>query len=342
MILTVMVAVIGAFIATKLKWPAAPMIGALLGVSLFNVVTQVAVIPVEFKILTQMIAGIFIGCRISRSDLLQLKKMMKSIVIVLFILMGCCLLMGYGIYLISDVNLPTGLLATAPGGLVDITLISEDLGANSATVSVFQITRLFSVLSLCPLLLKNIISKKEVAGVEVVQPLTQTSSIFNLKNMILTFIVAIISGMIGKWTQLPAGTLIFSMLGCSILNMVFNRAYMPKLIRSGAQICAGALIGSGVTLSAVLELRTCLVPALCMIIFYLVLNLGLALLLKRLAHLDFVTAFFACAPGGASDMTLMSADFSANVAWVSVFQIIRSVCMIAVYPFIVMLLTVSY
>lgn len=78
-----------------------------------------------------------------------------------------------------------------------------------------------------------------------------------------------------------------------------------------------------------------------MIIFYLVLNLGLALLLKRLAHLDFVTAFFACAPGGASDMTLMSADFSANVAWVSVFQIIRSVCMIAVYPFIVMLLTVS-
>ena len=183
MILTVMVAVIGAFIATKLKWPAAPMIGALLGVSLFNVVTQVAVIPVEFKILTQMIAGIFIGCRISRSDLLQLKKMMKSIVIVLFILMGCCLLMGYGIYLISDVNLPTGLLATAPGGLVDITLISEDLGANSATVSVFQITRLFSVLSLCPLLLKNIISKKEAAGVEVVQPLTQTSSIFNLDEL---------------------------------------------------------------------------------------------------------------------------------------------------------------
>lgn len=143
MILTLMVAVIGAFIATKLKWPAASMIGALLCVSLFNILTQAAVIPVEFKILTQMIAGIFIGCRISRSDLLQLKKMMKSVVIVLFILMGCCLLMGYGIYLISGVNLPTGLLATAPGGLVDITLISEDLGANSATVSVFQITRLF-------------------------------------------------------------------------------------------------------------------------------------------------------------------------------------------------------
>lgn len=337
-----MVAMIGAVIATRLKWPAASMIGALLFVSVFNILTGLAFIPVEFKVLTQIIAGIFIGCRINRSDLLQLRKMIKSVILVLAILISCCLLMGYGIYLLSDVNLPTGLLATAPGGLVDITLISEDLGANPATVSVFQITRLLSVLSLCPLLLKNVMSKKECQPIEEVAALPiQTTSTSHIRNMWLTFIVAGISGIIGKWVQIPAGPLIFSMLGCSILNIAFNRAYMPKLIRLGAQTCAGALIGSSVTLAAVLELRTCLVPAFCMIIFYLVLNAALAYLLKRVAHLDFITAFFACAPGGASDMTLMSADFSANVAWVSVFQIIRSVSMIAIYPFIVMLLTAS-
>ncbi len=42
-------------------------------------------------------------------------------------------------------------------------------------------------------------------------------------------------------------------------------------------------------------------------------------MLDRIAKIDFVMAFFACAPGGASDMTLMSADFGANMAEVSVF-----------------------
>lgn len=338
-IFTLLSAIVGACSAAKLKWPAAPMIGALVSVSVFNIFTGFASIPVEVKVLTQIIAGIFIGSRITKKDLMQLRKMVGPVVFALGTLIGFCLLMGYGIYLGSDVNLPTGLLSTAPGGLVDITLISEDLGAAPATVSVFQITRLFSVLALFPLLLKSVILNQpdDFSQNEVIAPSSQSKE--NKVNLLLTLAVAMLSGFIGKMTQIPAGTLIFSMIGCSTLNILFNRTYMPKIIRSGAQTCAGALIGSSVTLSAILELKTCLLPALLMIGGYFILNIGLAFLLKRFANIDFVTAFFACAPGGATDMTLMSGDFGANVAWVSVFQIIRSVSIIVIYPFIVMLFT---
>lgn len=77
---------------------------ALCAVSLFNVVTDLAVLPVSFKILTQMIAGIFIGTRITKSDVLKLKTMFVPVLIILTCLIICCLRMGYGIHLLARVQ----------------------------------------------------------------------------------------------------------------------------------------------------------------------------------------------------------------------------------------------
>ncbi len=132
-------------------------------------------------------------------------------------------------------NVATGLLATAPGGLVDITLISDDLGADSAAVSVFQVARLLTVIGLFPILVQHFFVrfKQEDVAREITEKASKTITM-KWQDIVLTLGVAIVCSGMGDVSQIPVGTLIGSMTGCSTLNICFGWAKVPKVFRSGA------------------------------------------------------------------------------------------------------------
>ena len=51
--------------------------------------------------------------------------------------------------------------------------------------------------------------------------------------------------------------------------------------------------------------------------------------------MDPVTALFACAPGGLTDMALIAADLGADSSKVAAMQMMRLVSVIALYPTII-------
>lgn len=61
MLITCIIALIGAWIGKKLRIPSGIMIGAIIAVSIVNICFGIAPVPYTMKMATQIVAGAFVG-----------------------------------------------------------------------------------------------------------------------------------------------------------------------------------------------------------------------------------------------------------------------------------------
>jgi membrane AbrB-like protein len=347
-IMTLFVAIMGALIASKLKIPAGNMIGAMFFVALLNIITGLAAMPAEAKTFTQIIAGLFIGSSITRKDVLALRSMIKPAILTVFLMLCFSLTMGFVIYKITPYDLVTAMLASAPGGIVDMALIGYDMGADTSVVSILQLVRLLSVMGLFPTLINYLVklikpAKNPEAGSDTYACIKNSAwvppdSLGKLKAILRTALVSLVCGLMGSFFRIPAGAIVFSMIGVAAQNIFWGNVYMPSPVRSFAQVCAGTLIGVNVTFASILHLRSAIIPAIILIIGFAVMTLITSMILYKNSSLDRMTCFFACVPGGATDICLLAGDFGADTAKIIVIQLLRLVCVIAFYPMIISLI----
>ena len=344
--ITFLVALAGGLIAMRCKVPAGAMVGAMVAVAVFNVATGTAYFPTNAKVMTQIVSGLFIGCKITRREVASLKKALKPALLNVALILGACLTMGVILYFFTSYSLATCTFACAPGSLVDMAIISIDMGADTSVVSVLQLVRLLSILGLFPTLFGLLIKRIRQKHPDAVQQsgpqaadAEEERDVKHPKNVIITLAVAIVSGLTGYFLGIPAGALIFAMIGVSLMNIFTNAAYMPFRLKQFAQVCAGALIGEGVNREAIANLRSAIVPAILLLVGLFIIVLILSFILYKTSDLDFVTALFSCAPGGASDLALIAEDFGANTPKVSIIQTMRVVCVIIFYPPAIQLLS---
>lgn len=151
--------------------------------------------------------------------------------------------------------------------------------------------------------------------------------------LLLLHLAGGIGGTLLRRMRIPAGALIGSLLAA----MVFNTFYpviptYPKDLRLGIQILSGLVIGTRFTQADIKTLKTMVLPVLILIVMLLSINLGFAYLMSEFTALSFMTSFFACAPGGVSDLALVAADFGASMEHVALLQLFRLISVIIIFP----------
>ena len=331
----------GALLARRLKIPAGFMIGAMAGTAVFNVLSGQGVMPMEVKVAVQIVSGIFIGMKIKRTDIPVLKSILLPAAVSALLMMLLCMGMGALVSVLADVDMVSAMLGCAPGGIVDMSLIAMDIGADTSVISVLHMIRLITVLGVFPTLFQILIKKvrqyapKPTSDNTLQQPEISVKPVINRAkplHILLTAAVGGIMGIIGKIIGIPAGPLLFSMIGTTVFNMLTSLAQMPMPVKQGAQILAGTLIGINVTMGALIQLKSLLLPAVMMLVLYFLINLLLASLLHFLWHFDIMTAFFSCTPGGASDICLMVEDFGGDTTRISIMQTTRVMIVVGLYP----------
>lgn len=337
LVLTLLVAVAGGTIAQKLKVPAGTMIGAMISVAIFNIVFGKAYFPSNAKIITQMAAGAFIGAGITYKDVISLKVIAKPAIIITLGMIFINLTMGYLMHRLTGIDLVTSLFACAPGGIVDMSIISNDLGADTSKVAILQLVRLMGVMLILPSLLKLICNKLGVCIVKENTEIEKEENVnnSNIHNLCITLAVGGIFGTIGYFLKIPAGAMTFSMIAVGVFNIFLGRGYMPLTLRRITQMCAGALIGERMTFSDLIGIGDILLPALMILVGIVVTNLALGFLISRNSNLEITTALFSSAPGGMSDMTLIADELGADTPKVAVLQLIRVISVIALFPIII-------
>ena len=336
LILTLIIAILGGYLASKKKIPAAYMLGALFLVAIFNIFFNKAFLPNYFKFITQVATGTFIGSKFHSEDVKMLKKVIIPGMTMVVLMIAFSFVLSYLMSTFLGIDNLTSFFATAPGGIMDISLIAYDFKANTSQVALLQLIRLISVISFVPFFTKKCYKRNTKEKISFEQKIK--SEIKEEKSFLFTVIVGIIGGIVGYFSHLPAGTMSCSMALVAYFNVKTHKAYMPLTLRKIIQSFGGALIGAKVTLSDVIALKDLVFPIILIIIGFCLMNVFVGFFLYKTTKFSLSTALLSASPGGMSDISLMAEDLGGNGPQVASMQFLRAIFIVGIYPIIIKIL----
>ena len=96
----------------------------------------------------QLVIGVSLGVRFTRSFVMTAPRWLASVALGTLVLMGLCAVFGYGLAQLTDLHPATLMLATAPGGIAEMSITAKVLQLGAPLVTAFQVCRLLAVLVL--------------------------------------------------------------------------------------------------------------------------------------------------------------------------------------------------
>lgn len=148
--MTVGVAILGGLIGKKMKLPAGALTGSIVSVVIYNVIAQRVYFPSGLRTYVQVASGALIGSRIKKEDFKGMGKLTFSGVLLVTSMLIMNISFGLLLYHFTGLDAATAFYGTAPGGMQDMGLISQDFGADPVIVSAIQLIRLVFILTCFP------------------------------------------------------------------------------------------------------------------------------------------------------------------------------------------------
>ena len=349
-IVTLVVAIAGGVIARKLKVPAGGMLGAMVAVAAFNIITGKGLFPTELRPIVQIFSGALIGNRVSKKDVKELKIIIFPTLILLTFMVLMNITLGFTVHKVGGLDIATSLFATSPGGLSDMSLLSEELGANPTYVSLLQLLRIITIYTFMPAIIHRLY-KRVRGGAEQsseknnpkVQQNTQTAAELTQKEktvrLLSTLGCGFVGGLIFYILDVTGGPMLGSMLGTAMYNIFTGKGYFPKTIRNYTQITSGAFLGMRIDMASVLGLGGLLVPTAIMIAGVLFFALMTSFIMHKITKLDYMICLMASTPGGMQEIALLSEELGVDTTKVAVMQTARLMFVVALFPTMISFLT---
>lgn len=349
--------VIGWYVAERLKAPAAGMLGpmvivgagAMLGLPMIG-------FPAWAKVALQVVVGIYVGARVTRGAISEIKTMGGTVALVTGWTVFSAMVIGYLASVITNMDLASALLGSSPGGMSEMTAMALAVGADVSIVAVLHTFRVAATMAVIPLLARRNQSpingwrvegyaarpvglSVDGSGVETEVAIESGPPRTDTAGWLASFGVGIAGAVLMGVLPVPGGVILGSLLAVALANVVTNRTGRPPMIfRLGAQIIMGTLIGTTLTTHALNVLLQFLPTFLAITISTLASSFALSNFVRRRAGSDTCTALLACAPAGLSQMAIIADEMGADMPQVTVFQLTRYLCSIIVLPIIFKLL----
>lgn len=305
------------------------MVGAVVGIVIFNLTFGRAFMPSEAKVAAQIVSGAFIGVGVSREEIKQFRRLFKPLAILVGCMMILNLTLGGIIYLVSDMDLLTAMFCAVPGGMSNIPIVAAEMGADSTRVAVMQFIRMCAGIGLFPSAIKYFVQNKE----KVYKPAADVPKTpYSHYGFLVAAAAAAAGGLLGEISNIPAGALLFSLIATIIVKQIVPACMLPGWIKRLAQMLAGAYIGTGISPKDIPQMKGLLLPAAIMLAAYFVACIVIANILNRYTMLTTSEGMLAATPAGASDMALISADIGISSPDVIILQIGRMLSAVLIFP----------
>jgi len=351
---TLAIALAGGIVGYKLKLPAGALLCAMIFVVTFNLLTDKGYFYSNLRVGVQILSGVMIGSRIGKKDIIELRQMIFPIVILIIGMVVLNVSFGLAIYSFSSLDVPTSLFASAPGGVSDMAMISEDLGANPSYVAVLQIFRQLTIYSCYPVLLKKVVVsyRKRKGTVENVEqanvhvelalagrnleneekrsvriPLSD-----NVRKLLVLIIVGGFGGLVLLHLKVVAGALFGSMILSAALSIFRGKVRFPRKLRVVMQSVSGAYLGVLLNRHNIMQMGELIIPALIMFVGIFMFVFVIGLIMHRITGLDISTCLLSSTPGGLSEMALLSEDLGADTPKIAIMQTARIFMVVLLFP----------
>ncbi|MCM3694314.1 AbrB family transcriptional regulator [Neobacillus niacini] len=295
-------------------------------------------VPKYWLFIGQCILGIELGQKINLSFLHIFKEFWLTIILMLLLSIFFSLLSGFLLWKYSKTDMLTSFFGTAPGGLSAMPGIAEEVGANTAVVSIIQTMRVFLVILIIPIIVSLCASNP----VEHVTLPAQTVSPFEFEHLLWTLVlvgIAYTGYHLGKYLKFPAPWLIGSMVAVAVVQ-AFGSLYIghdmvswwPHVVITLSQIFIAASIGSRFHKSMFIGLKQTIIVAFLSTIGLIFSMIMCAIFVSKVTGISLITAILAFAPGGIAEMTTTSVVLNADSTFVIAVQVLRIMIVCVILP----------
>ncbi|WP_434178791.1 AbrB family transcriptional regulator [Bacillus stercoris] len=291
--------------------------------------------------LGQMILGIELGQKLNLSVLSVLKDHWFSVGVMLILSILLAMLSGYVLWRFSKTDMMTSFVGTAPGGLSAMPSIAQEVGANTAIVSLVQMMRVLLVVLSIPFLVIMIYTKQD-SSTSAAAGLSSATTDFRLAPVLWTVILILAAWgacKAAKCLKFPAPWLLGSMLGVAIVHVGGAAAighdmtaWWPSQANHVSQIFLGATIGSKMYKSMFAGVTRIIIVGFVSSVGLIAAMFLSAVIVSELTGISLITSVLAFAPGGIAEMATTSVTLHADSTFVVAVQVIRVILVIALLP----------
>jgi membrane AbrB-like protein len=139
----------------------------------------------------------------------------------------------------------------------------------------------------------------------------------------------ITGGLLGWWSDLPAGPLLGSLLAVAAVNVLGDgRPSVPRSVRVPGRILVGATIGSLATPALLHTLSASIGWAIALTVAVVGCSLLVGLWFARATGVDRRTALLGSCPGGMAEMVALAEESAARVELVIGMHLVRKIVLL--------------
>jgi membrane AbrB-like protein len=345
----IMISCIGGFILSLTGLGIGWMIGTIVLAAFLSfrqpawlkVTTEANGLPSYWLKIGQWLLAIELGRQMNLSVLQTFSDHWITITIMLFLSVIFSLLSGLVLWKCSQTDMLTSFFATAPGGVATMPGIAEEVGANTATVSIVQTLRVFLVVLTIPIIVSSWLTVP-VDQAMISSSLTSGSSEFQWSQLLGTIILGLTAWgghYVGKILRFPAPVLVGGMVCVAVVQSLISFftghdliVWWPHSIMILSQICIAASIGSRFQRSMFIGIQKTVAVAFLSTVALIVAMFGCAYLVAKATGISLVTSVLAFAPGGVAEMATTAVVLHADSTFVVTVQVLRIIVVILVLP----------
>ncbi|MFD0710515.1 AbrB family transcriptional regulator [Paenibacillus sp. GCM10027626] len=328
-LLTLAVAIIGAYVLRLLHAPIPWLLGPMLAVAIMpHKVKQRFIWPTQIRNTGMIVVGYTIGLSMTAAALKEMARQLPYMLLMTVLLLLLCGLIAFVMSKMAKTDYRTALLASVPGGMTQVlTLAEETKEINLMVVTVTQVIRLMIIIASVPFLIFSPIFGETHAAASYAELPAQASAWSGLTpSMIIYALVCIVCAIGGSRIKLPTAFLLGPVIGTAILHAAgLEAAALPPILLQAAQLMLGVYVGLMLKPEGMNGKVRILVLAILSGFLLMLGAWGLSGILTALeSAISPSTSLLSLAPGGSDQMGLLAHEINADLSIVTGYQLFRT------------------
>lgn len=311
------------------------MLGPLVFINILSLGFKQKVIwPIYIRNSGLIVLGYIMGSSFTNDTLSQILSQLPAMFFSTISTMLFCLVLAYIIHRKTGISRASSILGSTPGGMTQMTVLSEEIADSNLTVVTFlQTIRLLSVVFIVPFLAVHGLSA-DPGQASVATSLISTNSSSSSISDVYTFAAAsIISALAASRLKLPTPYLLGPIIaGATLVVNGFHPPQLPRPIIITAQLFVGAYLGVTTKPTNLSNWKQLLPYSLASGVAIVIFSLVIGYILSYWHNIDLITAFLSTAPGGMTEMGITAMSVHADISIITAYQLFRLLFILFIVP----------
>ncbi|MGX9134581.1 AbrB family transcriptional regulator [Rummeliibacillus sp. JY-2-4R] len=331
---TVIIGILGVIVFKLIHAPVPYLLGPMFAILVANRIWHTPMnMPKQLQLGAQIVIGYSLGISFNKSILGTMLTDIPLMLIITTILFIFSCIFAFFISKNSDIDFPTALTSSVPGGLTQIVIFAQEMkGIELSTVTFFHAIRVIMVVFLVPFVVH--MPFLQSGNLHISTDITTLVNTFNGFHFIIYIVLCTIASLLAKKIKVPAPYLLGPIIMTILINLTsFYASALPHGLLNICQMVVGIHIGLLLHPESLKDKKKIFLFAITSSVFLVLITFIMSIIImKDFQHTSIITGFLSLAPGGMDQMGIIAHEVHADVATVTIYQLFRILYIYIIIP----------